>query len=221
MSLVYSQLIRKAYSALICWEGHPSYGHSTERLTISFRIRRNQTLEFTLNDLAAKSGGLLEWKVIGDVVCVLPKKTKPDEVLDCFDAVVSLDLERVSAWEAFMALEEAVNKNNPTKYPFSIKPASLWSVKRPASAFLDERTITLRVSGVTAREAACAIIQAAPLPISYNYGGGPDYELLVIECYNDDGEQIDGGYYTPGETEPWMEQVSNTYAPRGWSPAVE
>ncbi|HIJ72837.1 MAG TPA: hypothetical protein HPP83_01940, partial [Candidatus Hydrogenedentes bacterium] len=106
------QRILLGHKVPICYENLlPADKNSV--VEMEFRIRENQTLGFSLEQLVEKSQGQLQYQRIRDVLCIYP--TNPGKLPNIMDRPVSLELEEVSAWEAFKALGKAMNANKPSE----------------------------------------------------------------------------------------------------------
>ena len=157
------QAISATYGIPICVEAL----NSDEKNGFEFYIQKNATLKYTLDTYVEKTGRQYEWKRIHDVLCTI-QKTQPDGVNN-LDTQVSLSLHSVSTWEAFKTLVKTINAKRSGTREIHLAPDGPGVFKRPAKALLEERTISLEIQDVPAREAACAIVAAAPIEVNFNY----------------------------------------------------
>ncbi|HIJ65295.1 MAG TPA: hypothetical protein HPP77_05020 [Candidatus Hydrogenedentes bacterium] len=210
-------LLKHVYPVPVCYEGHPTYGgrgRTEPPFKIVFRIQRNETLKHALDRIVEASRGLLEWKRIHGVICIMPKKIHSEEMLTNLDVKVSLHLESASAREAFDALQRAVNENHLPERELRIYLDCHGRMVRPLDEFASTHDITLHLTDVTAREAACAIIQASSLSMSYfhvNAAAGPD--SLVLYTYRDGKPADSGELMTPAEAATWRNLPTESEEP--------
>jgi hypothetical protein len=126
---------------------------------IQLEISPNQTLEQVLDEFCAAAGGRLQWQRIHGVIWIGPKDSE-GRTESLLDVVVSLQLEDASVWDAFLELSRVINENTPQgRY---IKPsANPNNDALPPLGFRNEKTVTLDLVNVTAREAAAAIMSTS------------------------------------------------------------
>jgi hypothetical protein len=133
-----------------------------------FAVQAGETLELTLDRFCVAAGRQLQWRRINGVICVWPTGVG-GKVESTLDSNVSLKLEGVSTWEALLELARVVNATpsvNRTLMP-SAEPRQDQYV--PPLALREEKSISLALTNVTAREAVCAIMAASPLQMEFTY----------------------------------------------------
>lgn len=127
-----------------------------------------ETLREVLDRFCGLSEGQFMWQRTPGVVCV-QSSSSAGQTESSLDTVVSLRLDEVSTWEAFVALGTAVNEVRETNRVFSVYPHFYSNFQKGPKGFRDRRDISLVLSDVTAREALWAIIEASHLRMSYWY----------------------------------------------------
>ncbi len=188
---------------------------------ISYRIRRNETLGMALSMFKGGTNGMLEAKRIRNVLCVV--YNTPPGVVNPLDCKVSLKLENVTAWEAFKTLGKTIN----TLPQFAKRPAALVKTTVPIGFGKDravppvlykEKCITLNLTDVTAREAACAIVEAAPFEMKFQYIHGDEnpnsghyQDTLYIQVLQN-GKPVSTEPLTKEEEEFWRAEIKDGLA---------
>jgi hypothetical protein len=134
---------------------------------ISFAIQKGETLVSTLDRFCAATEGRLRWERLSGIICLRP--TGDGGMTESLlDIPVSLQLQGVSTWEAFLELARAVNAKLPNER--FLRPSVPFSDGiLPPPELRDVRTVTVDVTNVTAREAACAIMAASPFKMAFWY----------------------------------------------------
>jgi len=168
------QLITAMYPVPISYEGPISYSHTPFK--IFYTITRNEPLSSALDRLIADSRGLLTWTKLRGTIVIKPK-VQADEH-HAMAAKVSISVESASTWEAFKALEKAINRAKDRQKFLHIFPASFLYGGYPRPEFTNDKTLTLKIVNVTAREAVCAVMADSPLSLSYIYMESPEEEEL-------------------------------------------
>lgn len=141
-----------------------------ERKAFEFSVSEGQTLRGALDSLCATSGGRFTWSRINGILTIRPSGlTEPGETVDsALDVVVSLDLDGVSTWDAIVALATEVNNSSETdRVMRPYVPANSY-INHP-SGFRNDKSLSIHVRDVTAREALCVIIAASPFEMEYRY----------------------------------------------------
>ena len=181
-------------------------------LTLEFEIRKNQTLAYSLAQFEAASGGAFEAKRIRKVLCIVPTD-RTEFRNDPFARRVSLKLDHVSAWEAFKALGKAMNAGKGEEYRgVGVYPQGIGTWRMPPRALLEERTISLDLRNVPAREAACAIIAAAPFQMSFCYLHCDKQDSMSIAVYKDGKMQMEGRL-TREDNDMWGQEIHEASNP--------
>ena len=185
------QFMMSAHKVPMCFESELITVERPPR-KFEFRIRKNQTLGYSLEQLEEKTGGAFEVKRIRKVLCIVPTD-RTEFRTDPFARRVSLRLEGVSAWEAFKALGKAMNAGKGEDYPgVRVLPLGVGTCYTPPRALLEERTISLDLRNVPAREAACAIVAAAPFPMSFSYLHCEREDSLSMALHKEGRISMDG-----------------------------
>lgn len=127
---------------------------------------RDQPLGRVLADISEISQGYVRYERISGILAVVPAIPAPSEDRP-LDRVISLDLNDVSTWEAFLAVAEAANSAEPDGRRLVIQPGPATLGRQPPVGLVQEPTVTIRASNITAREAICEIIAKSPLELSY------------------------------------------------------
>jgi hypothetical protein len=135
---------------------------------ISFPIRKGETLSSALDRLVATCEGKIRWERIHGVVYVRPAGDD-GRLESLLDVRISLDLKNVSTWHAFVELARAVNEAATGDRFLTPAPVGFDDGRTPLPALRDDESVTLSLSNVTAREAACAIIAASSLYMKFWY----------------------------------------------------
>ena len=173
--------IRKAYEIPICFEGHPVSGRSKSSQFVPFEIEKNETLRQAADRFSTVSDGTFELRWIEEVPFIGPPLDEDGYTGTTLDTIVSLNIRDASVWEAFTALAEAIAKNNSSEFPLTgLQPACLAAVELPPRKILEKGHITLNLTNVPAREAACSIVKRAPLEMYFNLVTGSDNEYLNL-----------------------------------------
>jgi hypothetical protein len=163
----------------------------------------SEPLTSCLDRFVAASRGLLTWTTIRGNIVVVPKKQREDEMLNAMDTKVSLEVKSASPWDAFKALEKAVNSAQRAARKIQIVPDCLRDVRKPFAEFAESHSISFKLDNVTAREAACAIMAASPIPLAYSYVDSfSEPDTLVIFMYKD-GKVANAGRMTVEEAQAW------------------
>ena len=195
------RMFRDTYGLPVSSEGVPD--RSAETTLISFGIQRNETLKHALDKFVQATGEVYEWRWIEDSLFMGPRKDRDPSSLTCLDAVVSLELESASVWEAFVALGEATALNNPTEFPLmTVQPRCVGVLKAPPREFTEPGHVALSLSKVTARQAACAIMKASPIGMFFSYNSGSDYDYLSLHFFQN-GKHIPLEMMTESEMAFW------------------
>ena len=206
------QRIRSAHKIPISFEAViPPYDPALRK--IQFQIRENQTLAYSLEEFVEKTQNEFQWKRIRDVLCIFP--SNPQGLPNTFDRPVSLDLEEVSAWEAFKALGKAMNANKASEHPgIRVMPGAEGGVRRTPAVFVEDRSISLHLENVSAREAACAIIAATPFQMSFYYGhSATNIDSLSIWMWREGRTWTEKGRVSPDEREFWLQEIEDASRP--------
>lgn len=185
--------------------------------TANYQIRRNQTLAFSIDDFVARSEGKLKYKLVRNVPLIYPanESGRPN----IFDGSVSLNLSQVSVWEAFKALGKEINKNAQEANHSGVRVIVECVVagKKPPEILLSERSISLELVNVSAREAACAIIAKTPRQISFRYSHGNDSNPIEFDrlflLIREDGENWDEGKLSREENDFWIQESEDSQRP--------
>lgn len=195
------RMFRDTYGLPVSSEGVPD--RSAETTLISFGIQRNETLKHALDKFVQATGGVCEWKWIEDTIFIGPRKDGNPSNITSLDAVVSLELESVSVWDAFVALGIAMRRNNPSDYPFeAVQPHCVGVLKAPPREFTEPGHITLSLSNVPARQAACAILKASPVGMYFKYVTGIERDYISL-LFFENGKHIPLEMMTESEFAFW------------------
>lgn len=137
-----------------------------EQPKIPITIQTGDSLSSALDRFCQVSDGEFRWELVNGIVCVRPiSDEKENESL--LDVHVSVRLQNVSVWEAFLELARAVNDAQTTRY---LKPSVPFGDGiLPPPQLREMRIISLNMTNVTAREVACSIMAASPFRMSYSY----------------------------------------------------
>lgn len=209
-------LIANTFYTPFCVENWPELGRARGSVEekVSFGIRKNETLRSCLDRYVELSNGLYEWKVIHNIICLLPKKSSPEQIVNNLDLKVSLHVKEVSTWEALCALAREMNltarAKEVTGYAVCIVPKGPGELKKAPPELTEVRTVSVDLTDVTAREALCAILQASPLRLKYHYINSRDYDWISIWAHKEPGAPRDrdglvyyGGMMDKQDMETW------------------
>ena len=103
------------------------------------------------------------------------------------DTPVSLNLTKVSAWEALQALVAAINKNSTVKRQLELR------TDFGPETFATDRSLSVNATGLPARDVLCSIIAESPLRMAFVYlntdepmadGGTAPKALLTIQFFD-------------------------------------
>ncbi len=132
---------------------------------ISFAVNAGDTLTITLERFCGASKGLLQWASIRGIICIWPAVQGQQENL--LNTPVTLKLDNVSTWHAYLELAKAVNTKASDRF---LKPSVAYSDGRlPPPALREDKKISCNLENVTAREAACAIIAMSQMRLAFKY----------------------------------------------------
>lgn len=164
--------LRDVYGARISFE-HASVGpdrRQLEAMPIKFSLSEGQTLREALDLLCASSNGRYIWKRVNGILTITPSGlTEPGETIDsALDVVVSLDLDGVSTWEAILAMAREVNNSSETDRVIRPYVPAEPHINHPLE-FKTDKSLSIHVRDVTAREALCEIIATSPFDIRFQY----------------------------------------------------
>jgi len=180
--------------------------------TAKYQIGRNQTLATSIDKFIARSEGELQYKLVRKVPLIYP--VNKDGRPNAFDGSVSLKLRQVSVWEAFKALGKEINKNAQEANHSGVRVLflCLGDGRKPPEILLSERSISLELVNVSAREAACAIIAKTPRQISFRYLHGDDLDWIYL-LIRKNGENWDEGKLSREEQDFWLQEVEDSQRP--------
>ena len=173
-------------------------------------IEKGQTLREGLDTLRTASEGLLDWRVLHGTVCVFPVKLETIGMAGSpLDVPVTLQMDRVSTWDLFKGVGIQVNRalgEGVFQISFAMSLATfgdnrdlpeeehcptIWG-SGPPPWFHEDKTVSLHVENVSAREAICAILAASPAPVKVTSRYHPDlgiHRLGITFLWNE---------YSPG-----------------------
>lgn len=200
--------LRGAYPIPISIES-PATNSAGSRTAIRFSVEKNESLAHSLDKLAAASRGLVRWEIVRGRLCVLPDDEAAGGAVSPLDALVSLHVEGVSAWEAIKAIAIEVNRQRAFPRPLAVFPGEWNIVERPLAALTEKKEITLAVDAVTAREAICAVLAASSLPLAYKYGDGG---LTILTYENGRPRQKGNPNLTSDELDWWRKETAEIVA---------
>ena len=161
-----------------------------------FAIVGGETFRDAISRFEAVSQYRYKFEVIRGVPIL---RRNPDVVAEpnLLDTVVSLSVERVTMWEALCALAREINGKNMIEggggkalYIHLSGPDSM-PTEFPAPIFLEEPVVTLALKGVSAREALCAILEAARSTFNYYYTCLQEHDYMTILAW-DNGKVVAG-----------------------------
>ncbi len=204
---VFNELLY-VFDVPISFEGLPESGRSTDIATqpqIAFPITKGERLGPCLDRFMEATKGALRWDVIHDQIVIFPARQAGDPPIDNLDVIVSLEVHDASVWEACCALGRAINQNSKSDYKLTFFPSGPDEVRNPYPAIVDDRVVTVSVSDVTAREALCAILSQAPVPLSYRYICGLDLDSVDLD-YRKDGKIMYGDAMDKNEVKYWSQK---------------
>lgn len=135
---------------------------------IKFRIKRGETLAAVLDNFCAATEGRLRWGTIRGIICIWPADTAL-EMENLLDVRVSLKVDQLSTWHAWLELLRAVNKMVPADRYIVPGVQGFQDQYIPPWILRDDRSISFDLVDVTAREAACAIMAASPVHAEFRY----------------------------------------------------
>ncbi len=206
------------YKVAISYEGTMPNGPNPEQ-PIPFRIQRNETLGMALSMFKDGTDGMLEAKRIRNVLCVV--YNTPPGLVNPLDCKVSLKLENVTAWEAFKTLGKTINALPQFASRPKAQVCTSVSVRYDRAVppiLYEDKCITLNLTDVTAREAACAIVEAAPFEMDFQYVHGlvcPELpyagDSMTIR-YLQNGRPIHTEPETKEEEEFWRAEIKDGLA---------
>ena len=155
---------------------------------IPYQVNRWERLRTVLDRVIDATGENITYEVIHGQLCVLPVKTHPDEILSPLDLRVTVDLGRMSAWEAIKEVTFALNQQKDVlDKPVIAEPEEFVRQKVTAPLFTAPQDFNLSLHDVTAREALCAIFAASESDIDYRYSGHTsrrrNYHTLIIASH--------------------------------------
>jgi hypothetical protein len=163
-----------------------------------FAIVGGETFRDAISRFEAVSQYRYKFEVIRGVPIL---RRNPDVVAEpnLLDTVVGLSVKDVTMWEALCALAREINGKNLAEggagkalYIHLAGPGSM-PTKFPAPIFVEEPVVTLALEGegVSAREALCAILEAAGSTFNYYYSCREENDDMTILAW-DNGKVVDG-----------------------------
>ncbi len=152
-----------------------SYEHSyvaedrstLEGVSVDYALIEGETLREALDKLCANSGGRFVWKRIRGILCVIPS-AQNEKVESALDTTVTIHVDNVSTWDAILALGMAVNEREAADRMLRFYPQGNEYLNHPV-AFRNDKTLSIHLDGVSARDALCAIMAASPFQMRYSY----------------------------------------------------
>ncbi|MDZ4858408.1 MAG: hypothetical protein SGI88_05455 [Candidatus Hydrogenedentes bacterium] len=140
-----------------------------------FLIEKDEILLHVLDRLVKASDGRAKWRFSNDVAYLAPKVSDDTVEQNVMERRISVPLNSLSAWESLREVARVVNSSAEAPRIFAIVPPGTDRTHshKPPAAFLEEKTITLRLENVTVRDAVTQIFQASSFPMSYHYFPAP------------------------------------------------
>jgi hypothetical protein len=166
-----------------------------EELLPPIEIRADETFATAISRLVEASEHRWKFEQIRGTPVLRPNV----EVLaegNALDTIVSLSVKRASVWESLCALARAINRTNAdsdgARKRLLILPDGPDIVRNPAPIFTKPSLVTLELEDVSARDALCAIFDAAEFQFSYFYHCQPSYDYMKILAYSASGSVVRG-----------------------------
>ena len=165
--------IREAYAIPIAFEypGDDELLKPTTKDRVVFKIEQGELLKTVLDRFVQLTAGRYRWAQSHTTISLIPIVTTGKRCI--MDEVVSLNVNGVSVWDAFLALARVVNgklkSEGETTLRMEISPHFLSNGVKPPDTFTETKCITLNLKEVTVRDVICAIIEASLLDMSYVY----------------------------------------------------
>lgn len=186
------QLSRR-YRFPICaeWDVCRPAGHAPMRANLAVRldVATGEALSDVLAHLVAQEPEHYVLDFCHGVPCLLTVG-KAANRLNTLDTVIDLDLRDASLWKALQTVQFAVNRRVPEmEVPlasvFYFRNFGLLKAHLPKD-FESPGAVNLRMTGVSAREALCALIATSPVKFQYTYenagiGELPEHSRVALE----------------------------------------
>ncbi len=200
--------LHRVFDVPISFENIPDLGRSVPiaaQPQIALTVSKGDKLDQCLDRFVGATAGTLTWDVIHDQIVIFPVRQAGAPPVNNLDVVVSLEVSDASVWEACCALGRAINQNSKSDYRLTFFPAGPDEFRNPYPAIVDDQVVTVSVSGVTAREALCAILAQSPVPLSYTYIYRPNSDSVDLD-YRKDGKFIFGEVMNEDEMNYWSQK---------------
>jgi hypothetical protein len=160
------------------------------------------SLQTFFDSIEEESYGLLEGLQIGESLCIVPKKRSWTDHRSNLDRIIGVNIEDVNTAAALWTIAIAVNQYSVEGYPLKLNPGAVHAGFVPPKAFGAEKIPPLHESQITAREAICAVLDAAPFEASWVYGHSRGAAYLTIRFY-ENGAMVLQKPATPEEEAFW------------------
>ena len=185
------QTIEKAFGIRFSFESSriPYTEQEYETVGSRFDIDRGEYLGDVLNRLVdileQRENRRYSFKEVHGGLYVYPTEdeTKLTERID-------LHVENVSAWDAFKAIETAINKQSEDGRYVSFQPSCLDAIEVPGEEFHKNEEITLSLSNISARDAVIGVIKESSLNMTYRYYLHWLGDSMVICIYDSEGNRL-------------------------------
>ncbi len=189
---------------------------------IEWSIQRGQACKDSILDFLEKSGGLVEVETHGNGAIWVKPSAQQGPRESALDHVIDLEVTEVSTWEALKVAIEAVNAKPDGKVDIWPFPLFWLREKSPLPAFVEDKSITLILKSVTARQALCAIAATSPLTFRFSYEcldrtaaeqaamvapGSRIHSNLSLYMWDENGNEDSGVRMSPDEHEVWTAEI--------------
>lgn len=143
----------------------PVPGYGIESAT----THKEDTFGQAINKVVASSNGKLVFERHHSMYCIVPSDEQSKSTGSNMVRRISLDVEKVSTWEAIKTVILEANKRPVDGRKLYVGHSLFRPYNFPPKGFVDDKSISLKLDNVTVREALCAILAESPLSISYRY----------------------------------------------------
>ncbi|MEK7792995.1 MAG: hypothetical protein AAB353_00625 [Candidatus Hydrogenedentota bacterium] len=141
-------------------------GDMSSSRDLSFLVRRNASLRYTLDTIAQRNPGRFRWTELSGIVSIVAGRVPPGYV-NKLELPIDLTFKNKSLIEAFLEWSAAVNRAAGDGGSLKFQIDAVENLVNPEPVYWDNKTISYDATHVLAREAACAILAAAPAEAIY------------------------------------------------------
>lgn len=204
--------IRTAFDKALSLEGVPEesgYADPSGKEVPAFSIQAGESFGTVMKRVVAASNEVYVFEVIRGTPILRPN---PEIVTtpNLLDTVVDLEFEKSTIWDALCHLARAVNRENMSRggKPLYIHLQGPEFLELPPPVFLEKDKVSVNLKSVSAREAMCAIMEAAQQPFTYYFYVWPsDFSYVSVVAEDEAGKVMHGPRVRdPKKLDDWRDE---------------